>query len=90
MCLLILFMCILTCLMLNMPFNISQVIFNHMVDDVHGEMFLQYPRFIQMLLDDQIANLPKEEDDEMVLEHMDNETLRRLNVYQGQDSVPPY
>ncbi|MFS7986719.1 hypothetical protein Hanom_Chr11g01013611 [Helianthus anomalus] len=55
-----------------------------MVDNVHGERFLQYPRFIQMLLDDQIPNLPKSEDDEIELDHMDNETLKRLNVYQGQ------
>ncbi|KAJ0500752.1 hypothetical protein HanRHA438_Chr11g0492541 [Helianthus annuus] len=82
-------MFILTCLILNRLFNISQVIFNHMVDSVHGEKFLQYPRFIQMLLDDQIANVPKEADDELVLEHMDNETLRRLNIYQGQEDGPP-
>ncbi|KAF5804577.1 hypothetical protein HanRHA438_Chr05g0208321 [Helianthus annuus] len=71
-------MCILTCLLLNRPYNISQVIFNHMVDNVKGEKFLQYPRFVQMLLDDQIKDLPKEAEDELVLEHMDNETLKRL------------
>ncbi|KAM0005754.1 hypothetical protein Hdeb2414_s0199g00830751 [Helianthus debilis subsp. tardiflorus] len=74
-------MCILTCLILNQPFNISQALFNQMVDNVHGEKFLQYPRFIQMLLDDQINNLPKANDDELKLDHMDAETLKRLNVY---------
>ncbi|KAF5765217.1 hypothetical protein HanRHA438_Chr15g0713501 [Helianthus annuus] len=62
-----------------------------MVDNVHGEKFLQYPRFIQMLLDDQIKNLPKADDDELKLDHMDAETLKRLNVYQGveKDKEPP-
>ncbi|MFS7967580.1 hypothetical protein Hanom_Chr09g00787391 [Helianthus anomalus] len=78
-------MCILTCLILNRPYNISQVIFNHTVENVKGEKFLQYPRFLQMLLDDQSKNLPKVESDELVLEHMDNETLKRLQVYKGKD-----
>ncbi|KAJ0785990.1 hypothetical protein HanOQP8_Chr02g0049721 [Helianthus annuus] len=81
--------CILTCLILNRTFNISQVIFNHMVHNVHGERFLQYPRFIQMLLDDQIPNLPKLDNDEIELDHMDNDTSKRLNVYQGKEE-PPY
>ncbi|KAM0057043.1 hypothetical protein Hdeb2414_s0005g00153611 [Helianthus debilis subsp. tardiflorus] len=80
---------IITCLIWNMPYNISEMIFIHMLDNIKGEKFLQYPRFVQMLLDDQIANLPKEEDDELVLHHMDNETLRRLNVYRGQPTEPP-
>ncbi|KAF5778937.1 hypothetical protein HanRHA438_Chr12g0564771 [Helianthus annuus] len=80
---------IITCLILNRPYNISQMIFIHMLDNIKGEKFLQYPRFVQMLQDDQIANLPKEEDDELVLHHMDNETLRRLNVYRGQPTEPP-
>ncbi|KAF5813885.1 hypothetical protein HanRHA438_Chr03g0114941 [Helianthus annuus] len=42
-----------------------------------------------MLLDDQIPNLPKEDDDELELDHMDNETLRRLNVYRDQPTEPP-
>ncbi|KAJ0467213.1 hypothetical protein HanIR_Chr14g0682841 [Helianthus annuus] len=74
---------IITCLILNRPYNISQMIFNHMLGNMNGERFLQYPRFVQMLLDDQIPNLPKIDDDELVLEHMDNETLKRLDVYEG-------
>ncbi|KAF5755979.1 hypothetical protein HanXRQr2_Chr17g0809161 [Helianthus annuus] len=72
---------IITCLILNRPYNISQMIFNHMLDNIKGERFLQYPRFVQMLLDDQIPNLPKANDDK--LDHMDNETLKRLDVYRG-------
>ncbi|MFS7979289.1 hypothetical protein Hanom_Chr10g00925601 [Helianthus anomalus] len=44
---------IIACLVLNRPYNISQVIFNHMVDNVKGEKYIMYPRFIQILLDDQ-------------------------------------
>ncbi|KAJ0463465.1 hypothetical protein HanHA300_Chr14g0516011 [Helianthus annuus] len=73
---------IITCLILNRPCNISQVIFNHMFDNIKGECFLQYTRFMQMLLDDQIPNLPKVDGDELKLEHMDNETLKRLDVLQ--------
>ncbi|MFS7954113.1 hypothetical protein Hanom_Chr07g00626501 [Helianthus anomalus] len=40
-----------------------------------------YPRFVQMLLDDQFPNLPKDPSDELPLEHMDSETLKRLNTY---------
>ncbi|MFS7965405.1 hypothetical protein Hanom_Chr09g00761871 [Helianthus anomalus] len=60
---------IITCLFLNSPYYISQVIFNHI--------------FVQMLLDDQIQNLPMDDGDELKLEHMDNETLKRLDVYRG-------
>ncbi|KAJ0681086.1 hypothetical protein HanPI659440_Chr16g0631761 [Helianthus annuus] len=54
-----------------------------MLDNIKGERFLQYPRFVQMLLDDQIPNLPKVDGDELKLIHMDNETLKRLDVYRG-------
>ncbi|KAJ0800634.1 hypothetical protein HanPI659440_Chr03g0105681 [Helianthus annuus] len=68
---------IITCFELNRPYNISQVIFNHMLDNIKGE----YPRFVQMLLDDQIPNLPKDPSDELPLEHTDSETLKRLDRY---------
>ncbi|MFS7946082.1 hypothetical protein Hanom_Chr06g00531841 [Helianthus anomalus] len=83
--------CILTCVILNRPFNISQALFNHMVNNIHGEKFLQYPRFFQMLLDDQIKNLSKVDADELKLDHMATETLKRMNVYQDvkKDKEPP-
>ncbi|MFS7947959.1 hypothetical protein Hanom_Chr06g00554301 [Helianthus anomalus] len=65
---------IITCLILNRPYNISQMIFNHMLDNFKSERFLQYPRFVKMLLVDQIPKLPKADDDELELDHMDNET----------------
>ncbi|MFS7913917.1 hypothetical protein Hanom_Chr02g00147351 [Helianthus anomalus] len=74
---------IITCLVLNRPYNISQVIFNHMVDNIKGENYIMYPRFIQMLLDDQVPNLLKDSADELKLQHMSSETLNRLNKYKG-------
>ncbi|KAF5782583.1 hypothetical protein HanRHA438_Chr11g0510321 [Helianthus annuus] len=74
---------IIACLVRNRPYNISQVIFNHMVDNVKGEKYIMYPRFIQMLLDDQVPNLPKDPKDELKLHHMDSETLKRLDKYKG-------
>ncbi|MFS8003140.1 hypothetical protein Hanom_Chr13g01210421 [Helianthus anomalus] len=74
---------IITCLVLNRPYNISQVLFNHMVNNIRGEKYIMYPRFIQMLLDDQVSNLPKDPTDEMKLHHMNSETLNRLNKYKG-------
>ncbi|MFS7945239.1 hypothetical protein Hanom_Chr06g00521841 [Helianthus anomalus] len=71
------------CLVFNRPYNISQVIFNHMIDNIKGEKYIMYPRFVQMLLDDQIPNLPKDPKDELDLQHMDSETLKRLDKYKG-------
>ncbi|KAF5779148.1 hypothetical protein HanRHA438_Chr12g0567281 [Helianthus annuus] len=72
---------IIACLVLNRPYNILQVIFNHMVDNVKGKKYIMYPRFIQMLLDDQVPNLPKDPTDKLKLHHMDSETLKRLDKY---------
>ncbi|KAJ0788411.1 hypothetical protein HanPI659440_Chr05g0191361 [Helianthus annuus] len=74
---------IITCFILNRPYNISQVLFNHMVDNVKGEKYIMYLRFIQMLLDDQLSNLPKDPADELKLQHMSSEILNRLNKYKG-------
>ncbi|KAJ0490256.1 hypothetical protein HanHA300_Chr12g0453381 [Helianthus annuus] len=74
---------IISFLILNRPYNISQVIFNHMLDNIKGERYVQYPRFVQMLIDDQVQHLPKDDGDELRLEHMDSETLKRLDVYRG-------
>ncbi|MFS7996364.1 putative transcription factor bZIP family [Helianthus anomalus] len=74
---------IITCLVLNRPYNISQVLFNHMIGNIKGEIYIMYLRFIQMLLDDQVSNIPKDPADELKLQHMNSETLNRLNKYNG-------
>ncbi|KAL9992217.1 hypothetical protein Hdeb2414_s0007g00245721 [Helianthus debilis subsp. tardiflorus] len=66
---------IITSLVLNMPYN--------MVDNIKGEKYIMYPRFIQMLIDDQVKDLPKDSADELDLHHMKSETLSRLNQYKG-------
>ncbi|KAF5804797.1 hypothetical protein HanXRQr2_Chr05g0201361 [Helianthus annuus] len=74
---------IITCLVLNRPYNISQVLFDHMVDNIRGEKYIMYPRFIQMMIDDQVTDLPKDHADELGLRHMKSETLSRLSQYKG-------
>ncbi|KAF5798148.1 hypothetical protein HanXRQr2_Chr07g0289411 [Helianthus annuus] len=74
---------IITCLVLNRPYNISQALFNHMVHNIKGEKYIMYPRFVQMLLDYQVPDLPKDPDDELKLHHMTSEILSRLNLYNG-------
>ncbi|MFS7953297.1 hypothetical protein Hanom_Chr07g00616861 [Helianthus anomalus] len=56
---------IIACLVLKRPYNISHVIFNHMLDILR------------------IPNLLKDPSDELPLEHMDSDTLKRLNTYRG-------
>ncbi|KAM0027769.1 hypothetical protein Hdeb2414_s0019g00544031 [Helianthus debilis subsp. tardiflorus] len=79
---------IITCLVLKRPYNISQVLFEHMVDNINGEKYIMYPRFIQMLLNDLIPYLPKDPADELKLQHMISETLSRLNQYKGPKDDP--
>ncbi|MFS7996363.1 putative transcription factor bZIP family [Helianthus anomalus] len=74
---------IITCLVLNRPYNISQVLFNHMIGNIKGEIYIMYLRFIHMLLDGQVLNLPKDPAGELKLQHMNSETLNRLNKYKG-------
>ena len=49
-------------LIMNMPFNISKMIWTYMVEAASGKTleFLMYPRFIQMILDDKYTDLPKD------------------------------
>ncbi|KAJ0715219.1 hypothetical protein HanPI659440_Chr13g0498621 [Helianthus annuus] len=74
---------IITCLVLNRPYNISQVLFDHMIDNIKGKKYIMYPRFIQMLLDDQVKDLLKDPADELKLHHMTSEILNRFNKYKG-------
>ncbi|KAM0035968.1 hypothetical protein Hdeb2414_s0015g00452771 [Helianthus debilis subsp. tardiflorus] len=63
---------IITYLVLN---NISQVLFDH---NIRGEKYIMYPRFIKMLLGDQVTDHPKDPADVLNLCHMKSETLGRL------------
>ncbi|KAJ0644663.1 hypothetical protein HanOQP8_Chr16g0614861 [Helianthus annuus] len=83
-------MCMVAALVLNLPSNFLELIFEQMKANITQEKFLLYPRFIQMLLDDQIPNLAKIESDELPLEHTSNLTLNRLQQYkkQSESSIP--
>ncbi|MFS7945614.1 hypothetical protein Hanom_Chr06g00526351 [Helianthus anomalus] len=72
---------IITCLVLNRPYNISQVLFDHTVDNITSETYIMYPRFIQMMINDQVTNVPKDHADVMKLRNMKVETLSRLDQY---------
>ncbi|KAJ0681033.1 hypothetical protein HanPI659440_Chr16g0631191 [Helianthus annuus] len=72
---------IISCLALNRPYNISQVLFDHMVDNIRGEKYIMYHRFIQMMINDQVTDLPKDPADVMNLRNMKSDTLSRLSKY---------
>ncbi|MFS7937210.1 hypothetical protein Hanom_Chr05g00424941 [Helianthus anomalus] len=55
-------MCMVTTLVLSHPFNFSQVIFEHMKANITDDKLLQYPRFIQMILDDKIKKKDASDD----------------------------
>ncbi|KAJ0560354.1 hypothetical protein HanHA300_Chr06g0210501 [Helianthus annuus] len=74
---------IITCLVLNRPYNVSQVLLDRLVDNIRGEKYIMYPRFIQMMIDDQVNDLPKDPADVLGLRHMTAETLGRLTSYKG-------
>ncbi|MFS7968298.1 hypothetical protein Hanom_Chr09g00795801 [Helianthus anomalus] len=71
---------IITCLILNWPYNVSQVIFDYMVENAKAEIkkYIMYPRFVQMLIDDKFEDLEKRNDDILGLRHMTVETITRL------------
>ncbi|KAF5789873.1 hypothetical protein HanXRQr2_Chr09g0376361 [Helianthus annuus] len=71
---------IITCLILNRPYNVSQVIFDYMVENAKAgnKKYIMYPRFVQMVIDDQFKDLEKSNDDILGLRHMTAETISRL------------
>ncbi|MFS7904620.1 hypothetical protein Hanom_Chr01g00038241 [Helianthus anomalus] len=76
-------MCMVTALVLNKKYNFSRIVFHYMKDNItSGSKGWVYPRFVQMMLDHPYPNLVKDEqNDLMVLHHMDSETLIRLSKY---------
>ncbi|MFS8002734.1 hypothetical protein Hanom_Chr13g01205551 [Helianthus anomalus] len=72
---------IVTCLVLSRPYNISQVLFDHLIDNIRDEKYIMYPRFMQMMINDQVADLPKDPVDIMTYQNMKGDTLKRLSQY---------
>ncbi|KAM0019866.1 hypothetical protein Hdeb2414_s0025g00660761 [Helianthus debilis subsp. tardiflorus] len=58
---------IITSLVLNRRYNVSQVIFEYMKENIKAgdDRYIMYPRFIMMMINDQFKDLPKRNDDIM-------------------------
>ncbi|KAM0067021.1 hypothetical protein Hdeb2414_s0002g00056011 [Helianthus debilis subsp. tardiflorus] len=69
-----------TCLVLNRPYNVSKVIFEYMLENIRAgsSKYIMYPRFIQMMIDDQFKDIPKDNGDILGLRNMTSETIARL------------
>ncbi|MFS7978559.1 hypothetical protein Hanom_Chr10g00916881 [Helianthus anomalus] len=71
---------IIACLVLNKPYNVSQVIFNYLVENVGAGSgkYIMYPRFIMMMIDDLVKDIQKDDDDVLGLRNMTTDTISRL------------
>ncbi|MFS8023667.1 hypothetical protein Hanom_Chr16g01454151 [Helianthus anomalus] len=56
---------IITRLVLNRPYNVSQVIFEYLKENIRAGSgkYIMYPRFIQMMINDQFKDIPKDNGD---------------------------
>ncbi|KAF5806230.1 hypothetical protein HanRHA438_Chr05g0228021 [Helianthus annuus] len=71
---------IITCLVLNRPYNVSQVIFEYLKENIRAGSGknIMYPRFIMMMIDDQFKDIPKDANDVLGLRNMTSETINRF------------
>ncbi|MFS7907220.1 hypothetical protein Hanom_Chr01g00068721 [Helianthus anomalus] len=71
---------IITSLVLNRRYNVSQVIFEYLKENIRAgnTKYIMYPRFTQMMIDDQFKDLPKDNGDILDLRNMTSETIARL------------
>ncbi|KAJ0462694.1 hypothetical protein HanHA300_Chr14g0506901 [Helianthus annuus] len=67
-------------LVLNKRYNISQVIFEYMKENCQagGDKYIMYPRFIMMILNDKIKDLPKDVEDVMEMSSVSKVTIGRV------------
>ncbi|KAJ0719325.1 hypothetical protein HanRHA438_Chr08g0352201 [Helianthus annuus] len=72
---------IITFLVLNTPYNVSKVIFDHLVDNVGAgsAKYIMYPIFIQMMIDDLVKDIPKDADDTLGLRNVTADTISILS-----------
>ncbi|KAF5818773.1 hypothetical protein HanXRQr2_Chr02g0069901 [Helianthus annuus] len=73
---------IVTSLVSNRRYTISQVIFEYMKENclAKGDKYIMYPRFIMMLLNDKIKDLPKIRSDVMEVRNITHETILRVTI----------
>ncbi|KAF5802520.1 hypothetical protein HanXRQr2_Chr06g0260431 [Helianthus annuus] len=89
-----------TALILNKPFNISRYIFDNLKENARRPLpsatqrtstkFWLYPRFLQMMIDDQIPDLPKAEADVLPVNPMNERTLlifKSMSAYKESDPI---
>ncbi|KAJ0561075.1 hypothetical protein HanHA300_Chr06g0218731 [Helianthus annuus] len=71
---------IITCLVLNRPYKVSKVIFDYLVENIRAgsAQYIMYPRFIQMMIDDQFQDIQKDNSDILGIRNMTAETISRL------------
>ncbi|MFS7913040.1 hypothetical protein Hanom_Chr02g00136961 [Helianthus anomalus] len=71
---------IITCLVLNRPYNVSKVIFDYLVENVKAgsTKYIMYPRFIMMMIDDLVKDIQKDDDGVFGLRNMTADTISRL------------
>ncbi|KAJ0785161.1 hypothetical protein HanOQP8_Chr02g0039841 [Helianthus annuus] len=67
-------------IVLNRKYNISQVIFEFLKENCLAgkDKYIMYPRFIMMILDDKVKDLPKDNDDIMVMSEVNKTAILRI------------
>ncbi|KAM0012684.1 hypothetical protein Hdeb2414_s0049g00749991 [Helianthus debilis subsp. tardiflorus] len=67
-------------IVLNRRYNISQVIFEFLKENCLAgkDKYIMYPRFIMMILDDKVKDLPKDKDDIMAMAEVNKTTILRI------------
>ncbi|KAJ0699124.1 hypothetical protein HanRHA438_Chr10g0435801 [Helianthus annuus] len=71
---------IITCLVLNRPYIVSQVIFEYLKENIKAGSgkYIMHPRFIMVIIDDQFKDIAKDFNDVLGLRNMTPETITRL------------
>ncbi|KAJ0448277.1 hypothetical protein HanRHA438_Chr17g0823121 [Helianthus annuus] len=71
---------IITSLVVNRRYNVSQVFFEYLKENIKAgnERYIMYPRFIMMMINDQFKDIPKNNGDIMDLRNMTSETIARV------------
>ncbi|MFS7996851.1 hypothetical protein Hanom_Chr12g01134701 [Helianthus anomalus] len=72
-------------LVLNRKYNISQVIFEYLKENCQAgkDKYIMYPRFIMMILNDKVRDLPKDSNDIMDMSEVNRTAI--LRVTKGKD-----
>ncbi|KAJ0605704.1 hypothetical protein HanHA300_Chr02g0065981 [Helianthus annuus] len=67
-------------LVLNRKYNISQVIFEFLKENCQAgkDKYIMYPRFIMMILDDKVKDLPKDSNNIMVMSEVNKTAILRI------------